>query len=142
MGLTARNCEKEEELMLETGIRGHKELTVTDDKTAAALGSGGLPVFATPALIAMAERTARESVADELAEGQSTVGIKVDISHLSSTPVGVQVWCDTELKEIDRRRLVFSVEVHDRFGKIAEGMHERFIIDDEKFMKKANEKLL
>ncbi|MBQ4293344.1 MAG: thioesterase family protein [Lachnospiraceae bacterium] len=127
--------------MLETGIKGHKELTVTMEKTAKALGSGGLEVFATPALIAMAERTARESVAPELGEGQSTVGIRVEISHLSATPVGLEVFCDTELVEIDRRRLVFRVEVHDKFGKIAEGMHERFIIDDEKFLAKAYEKV-
>ena len=127
--------------MLEIGICGHKELTVTMEKTAMALGSGGLPVFATPALIAMAERTARESVAMELSEGQSTVGIKVEISHLSATPVGLLVWCKTKLEEIDRRRLVFSVEVYDEFGKVAEGRHERFIIDDVKFMKKAYEKI-
>ena len=126
--------------MLKIGTLGHKELTVTPEKTAKALGSGGLEVFATPALIAMAERTARESVADEIEEGQSTVGIRVDISHLSATPVGLTVFCDTELKEIDRRRLVFSVVVTDKAGKVAEGIHERFIIDDEKFLKKAYEK--
>ena len=123
--------------MLEIGIKGKDELTVTDEKTASRVGSGGLDVFATPALIALAEKTALESVSKYLEDGQSTVGTKIDISHIAATPVGMKVYCETELIEIDRRRLVFSVSVSDEVEKIAEGTHERFIVDNEKFMSKA-----
>ena len=125
---------------LEKGILGKGELIVTDDKTASKVGSGGLDVFATPALIALAEKTALESVSECLQDGQSTVGTKIDISHIAATPVGMRVICETELIEIDRRRLVFSVNVYDEVEKIAEGIHERFIVDSLKFQTKADAK--
>ncbi|MCR4589225.1 MAG: thioesterase family protein [Lachnospiraceae bacterium] len=127
--------------MLETGIKGQSEEMVTEGLTAEKMGSGLLPVYATPALIALVEKTAWESIASELEEGQGTVGTKLDIAHISATPVGMKVTCNTELKEIDRRRLVFSAEVFDEAGKIAEGTHERFIIENTKFQEKAYSKV-
>ncbi|MBQ6372443.1 MAG: thioesterase family protein [Oscillospiraceae bacterium] len=126
--------------MLETGIKGCGEITVTPELTAKRFGSGALEVYATPAMIALAEETALKSVADRLEPGQGTVGTRVDIAHLAATPLGMKVRCETELIEIDRRRLVFSVAVYDEADKVAEGTHERFIIDNEKFMKKAETK--
>ena len=126
--------------MIETGIIGKEEMLVTDAVTAKVLGSGGLNVFATPAMIALSEKTALKSVLSYLPEGQSTVGTKVDISHIAATPVGMKVRCETELIEVDRRRLVFSVNVYDEVEKIAEGTHERFIVDDNKFQTKADSK--
>ena len=126
--------------MLETGIKGKEEITVNESNTAKALGSGGLDVFATPAMIALSEKTALMSIKDYLEEGTSTVGTKVDMSHIAATPVGMKVTCETELIEVDRRRLVFSVTVYDEVEKIAEGTHERFIIYNEKFQEKANTK--
>ena len=126
--------------MLEAGIKGHKEETVTNENTAKALGSGELLVYATPAMIALAENTALTSVADFLDKGQGTVGTKVDISHISATPVGSKVYCDTTLTLVDRRRLVFDVEVFDEAGKIGSGVHERFIVDNVKFQEKADKK--
>ena len=123
--------------MLQLGIKGKQELLVTDKDTAKAVGSGGLNVFATPAMIALAEKTALQSILAYLSEGESTVGTKLDISHIAATPVGMKVSCETELIEIDRRRLVFSVNVYDEVEKIGEGTHERFIVNDEKFMTKA-----
>lgn len=123
--------------MLETGIKGKEELTVTEEITAKVVGSGGLEVFATPMMIALSEKTALTSIMPYLEEGQSTVGTKVDIAHIAATPVGMKVTCETELIEIDRRRLVFSVNVYDEVEKIAEGTHERFIVDNEKFISKA-----
>ena len=123
--------------MLQLGIKGKQELLVTDKDTAKAVGSGGLNVFATPAMIALAEKTALQSILEYLSEGESTVGTKLDISHIAATPVGMKVSCETELIEIDRRRLVFSVNVYDEVEKIGEGTHERFIVNDEKFMTKA-----
>lgn len=126
--------------MLEAGIKGHGEEKVTEELTAARIGSGLLSVYATPALAALIEKTAWESVSAYLEEGQGTVGTKLDISHLSATPVGMTVSCDTVLKEVDRRRLVFSTEVFDEAGKIAEGTHERFIVENKKFEEKAYSK--
>ncbi len=127
--------------MLEKGIKGFCELVVNESNTAEALGSGSLAVLATPSMIALMEKTARLSVDPFLEEGQSTVGTLVNVKHLSATPVGMKVTCNTELVEIDRRRLVFHVECSDEKGLIGEGDHERFIIDAEKFMSKASAKL-
>ena len=122
--------------MLETGIIGKDEMIVTEENTASAVGSGGLDVFATPSLIALAEKTAFQSVLPYLEEGQGTVGTHIDIKHIAATPVGMKVFCETELIEVDKvkhRRLVFSVNVYDEVEKIAEGTHERFIIDSDRF---------
>ena len=129
--------------MLNKGIIGKEELIVTEDNTAKTVGSGGLEVFATPTLIALAEKTAFQSVAEHLEEGQSTVGTHIDIKHIAATPVGMKVTCETELIELDSenpRRLVFSVNIYDEVEKIAEGTHERFIIYSERFQNKANGK--
>ncbi|MCI1640575.1 MAG: thioesterase family protein [Bacteroidales bacterium] len=126
--------------MLKTGIKGHREITVTYQMTADYIGSGMVKVFATPAMIACMEKTARLSVKQYLEPGQGTVGTKVDVSHVASTPVGMKVSCDTELIEIDRRRLVFKVSAFDEKGLIGEGKHERFIVDEEKFQAKADAK--
>ena len=106
--------------------------------TAKAMGSGELPVYATPAMAALIEETAWRSVAPALEPGQGTVGTKLEIAHLAATPLGRRVRCETVLKEIDRRRLVFSAEVWDEAGKIGEGTHERFIVDSERFLAKAD----
>lgn len=127
--------------MLEAGIKGRQEVMVTKENCASAQGSGLLEVFATPAMIALMEQTAWMSIASLLNEGEGTVGTKLDVSHLAATPVGMKVWCESELKEVDKRRLVFHVEAFDEKGKIGEGEHERFIIQKEKFMKKAQAKL-
>ena len=127
--------------MLTTGFKGKLERTVTPELTAEALGSGLLPVFATPAVVALAEETAWKRVSPELEEGQGTVGTRMELSHIAATPVGMAVRCETELVEIDRRKLVFAIEVFDEKEKVAEGRHERFIIDNAKFLSKAEGKL-
>ena len=126
--------------MLKTGIKGKNETTVTESLTAKAIGSGALDVYATPAMIALVEETAWKSVQDELEPGQGTVGTKLEVEHIAATPVGMKVWCETELVDIDRRKLTFKVEVYDEVGKIGTGTHERFIVDNEKFQSKADSK--
>lgn len=123
--------------MLKAGIQGRQEVMVTEDNSANALGSGLLEVFATPAMVALMEKTAWLSVAPYMNDGEGTVGTKLNISHMSATPTGMVVWCESELTEVDGRRLVFHVEAFDESGKIGEGEHERFIIKNEKFMSKA-----
>lgn len=128
--------------MIEKGIKGHLEQLVTDELCADRIGSGLVKVFATPMMIALIERTCNESVTPLLDPGQGTVGTRIDVSHCAATPVGMRVWCDSELTEVDRRRLVFSVRAYDQCGLIGEGTHERFIIDSDRFQQKTNEKKL
>ena len=127
--------------MLETGIKGTKEITVTNELTAKTFKSGTLDVYATPAMIALMEDVAFESVASELEEGNGTVGTLINVKHVAATPVGMKVTCETELTKIDGRALTFSVKAFDECGLIGEGVHERFIINDEKFQAKANGKM-
>lgn len=126
--------------MLRTGIKGRIEITVKQTDTAAAFESGLLPVFATPAMIALMEKTAYTSIEGELEAGMSTVGTLVNIKHLSATPTGMRVVCESELVEVDGRRLLFNVKAYDECGVIGEGTHERFIINSEKFLSKTNSK--
>lgn len=126
--------------MIELGTKGHYEQTVTDEVCADRIGSGLVKVFATPMMIALMEQTCNESVVPMLEAGQGTVGTHIDVSHCAATPVGMRVWCDSELIEIDRRRLVFKVAAYDERGIIGEGKHERFIIDTAKFQEKINSK--
>lgn len=127
--------------MLEKGITGRGETIVTMENTAKTVGSGELEVFATPAMIALMEKTAYQSVAEELGDGMGSVGTLMNVKHVSATPVGMKVTCQTELEEVDGRRLVFHVEAHDESGLIGEGTHERFIVENGKFQKKANSKM-
>ena len=126
--------------MLQAGIKGKQQVTVSEKNSARTMGSGTLDVFATPAMVALMEETCWKSVQDELEEGQGTVGIHLDIAHSAATPLGMTVRCETELVEIDRRKLVFAIEVHDGVDKVAEGRHERFIVDNAKFLSKAESK--
>jgi predicted thioesterase len=125
---------------LKPGLRGEKAETVTGENTAEAWGSGGLPVYATPAMIALMEGAAIAAVQDWLPRGFSTVGTELNVKHLSASPLGMEIRAAGELVEIDGRRLRFKVEAHDQAGKIGEGFHERFIIENERFLKKTREK--
>ncbi len=140
MGAGIRHAWKGALLIMEKGIKNRIEITVTDDKTAKAMGSGELPVFATPAMAALIEETCWRSVADELENGQGTVGTRLDIEHLSATPVGLRVACESELTDVDGRKLTFSVNVYDEKGPVGRGTHERFVIDSERFLRKAEAK--
>ena len=126
---------------MNTGIKGFKEITVTKELTAISVGSGDLEVYATPAMIALMEGTASESVKAELEEGQGSVGTSIAIKHFAATPIGMRVRCESELVDIDGRRLVFKIEAFDELDKIGEGTHERFIISNDKFQNKINSKL-
>ena len=126
--------------MLETGLKGLQTEIVTKEKTAMEMGSGTLPVYATPAMIALMEKTAMISVADELSEDEATVGTKLEISHLAACGIGAQIKCESTLTEIDRKRLVFEVQAFDGETLIGKGIHERFIINTVKFMDKVNNK--
>ncbi|MCI8889951.1 MAG: thioesterase family protein [Eubacterium sp.] len=127
--------------MLTVGISHEMTRNVTDENTAASLGSGLLDVFATPAMVALMEETCMKSVQAELDEGYGTVGTGLTIHHVSATPVGMTVRCASKLVEVDGRKLVFDVQAFDEAGLIGQGTHERFIIESEKFFAKAKKKL-
>ena len=126
--------------MLQTGIKGYQEETVVEGKLASNVGSGLVKVYATAMMIALIEKAAVLSVEPYLESGQGTVGTLVNVSHCSATPLGMKVHAETELIEIDRRRLVFNVAAYDECGLIGEGLHERFIIDMKKFQDKTDSK--
>jgi predicted thioesterase len=122
------------EFNLVVGIKEKQEKTVTMNDTAKVFGSGAAEVFATPMMIGLMEAASMNTVKKYLPEGFSTVGISVNIKHISATAVGKRVWAEAELVEVDRKRLVFKVDAYDEDKKIGEGTHERFIIDESKFM--------
>ena len=118
------------------GLHNSVTLVVEHKDTAAVYGSGALEVFATPAMIALMEKTCLESVADKIGEDNTTVGIAVNIKHLKASPVGSTIRCEAEITEVDRRRLVFEVKCFEGETLVGEGIHERFVVDSEKFMSK------
>jgi predicted thioesterase len=123
--------------ILTPGLKGERSETVTDKNTAAAWGSGGLPVYATPAMAALMEGAALSASDPLLPEGWSTVGTELAIKHLSASPPGMKIRAEAELLSLDGRTLVFRVEAFDEAGKIGEGTHGRFIVEEERFLKKA-----
>ena len=127
-------------MSLTLGLKGRGETTVTETSTAAAVGSGSLPVFATPMMVALMEGAAVNALEGHLAEGETSVGTHMDISHDSSTPLGMKVWAEAELTAIDGRALTFSVAAYDEAGPIGKGIHTRFLVDGDRFLTKANRK--
>lgn len=122
------------------GLKGRSETVVTEQNTAAAVGSGLAPVFGTPFMIALIENSAVNALAPVLESGQGSVGTKLEVSHDAATPIGMKVWAESTLVEVDRKRLVFEVAAYDEAGPIGKGRHERFLIDSEKFLAKVNAK--
>ncbi|MGH7311003.1 MAG: thioesterase family protein [Candidatus Rokuibacteriota bacterium] len=126
---------------LAIGLRHVRTVTVTDDMTPAHLRSEPIRVLSTPDMIRLIEQTAIEAVKPCLAEGQATVGTRVDVAHLAATPVGMTVTITVELTEIDRRRLAFRVEVRDELDEAGRGTHERFIVDGAQRMPRLQDKV-
>jgi predicted thioesterase len=126
---------------LAVGLTHARTITVTDDMTPAHLRSEPIRVLSTPDMIRLIEQTAIEAVKPYLAEGQATVGTRVDVAHLAATPVGMTVTITVELTEIDRRRLGFRVEVRDELDEAGRGTHERFIVEGAQRMPRLQDKL-
>ena len=123
------------------GMKTRVEDIVSKHNTAQSAGSGTLPVFATPFLCALMEKAAWMAIAPGLDEGDSSVGTKLNISHLSATPIGLKVWAESEVTAVDGKRIEFKVSAGDEKGLIGEGTHERFVVTDERFLAKAARKL-
>lgn len=122
---------------MELGIKGAAETVVVYENTAAAVGSGALEVFSTPSMIALIEKASRELVQPYLEEGQSTVGTRLEVSHVAASPIGAHIRAESTLVEIDRRMLTFEVKAYADGELIGEGRHQRCIIYAERFMEKA-----
>lgn len=126
---------------MEIGAKFKVTIKVEEKDTAMAHGSGTLAVLATPRMIALMEESAYKCIDKYLEEGQSSVGTYLDVKHLAATPVGMEVYAESEVTEIDGRKVVFSVKAYDEKGLIGEGKHERFIVYSEKFVAKTYQKL-
>ena len=122
---------------LEPGPIGHAELVVTDADTAIAARSGDVPVLATPRIVALCEEAAVAAVEGLLGPGETTVSMRVQLDHLSPTPVGQTVQADAKLAKVEGRRLKFSVSVHDDRGLVAAGKVTRVVVERERFLNKA-----
>lgn len=122
--------------MIENGKTFTQEITVASPDTAEAYGSGKLPVFATPALVALMENTAVRCLEGMLENGTDTVGIAIDVQHTKATAVGQKVTCKATVTEVDNRRIGFEIEAWDEKGPIGHARHDRFVIYPEKFMSK------
>lgn len=120
-----------------------KKLTtkVTASNTAETIKSGTLPVYATPAMTALMEQAAAELIEDLLPDGWTSVGISMNIAHLAASPVGSEISATAKITAIDGRKISYEVAASDSAGPIGKGTHERFIVDKDKFLQKAQAKL-
>jgi predicted thioesterase len=125
---------------LAPGIAREMTITVGENDTAAAVASGAVPTLATPRLIALMEQAAALAVQPALAAGQTTVGTQVEVRHLAATPIGMQVTVRAELVAVEGRRLRFRVQAHDAQELVAEGTHERTIVDRDRFLDRVAQK--
>lgn len=113
---------------------------VTDKNTAMTMGSGSLPVFATPAMTCLMEKAATELLEPKLEDGWTTVGISLNIAHNAATPVGMHIRAVAKVTAVEGRKVSFEVKAFDDAGEIGTGTHERFAVAKEKFLKKAEAK--
>lgn len=126
---------------LKTGLVGRAETIVTESNTAAAIGSGALPVFSTPHMIALMENASMNAIAPYLEDGQGSVGTKIDVAHVAATPMGMTVRAESTLIRIEGRMLSFEVRAWAGDELIGEGTHQRCIIYNQRFMEKTQAKL-
>lgn len=123
-----------------TGSELSIETVVDLSDTASAVGSGGVEVLSTPSMILMFEQAARDAVQQLLPDGYTTVGVQVNIEHISATPVGEKVRVKAGVTAVEGRKLIFDVTAHDEHGIIGKGTHQRFVINLDRFMKKLSER--
>ncbi|MCQ2548231.1 MAG: thioesterase family protein [Clostridia bacterium] len=127
--------------MLSKGIKHTLREIVNVGNTAKEIGSGSLNVYGTPAMILLIEKTAVALLENKLEDGQTTVGTKLNIDHVAPSPVSMMVECQLELVAIDGKKLVFEVEIKDEKGLVGQGTHERFIVDEAAFQRKADSRI-
>ncbi len=124
---------------LTPGLAGTIKTTVTEADFASALGSGDVAVLGTPRMIALAEAATVQAIATALAEGQTSVGTRVDVRHLAASPLGAAIEASAELIAVSGKTLTFRIEVRDDCGVVADGTVERFVVDHAKFTERASQ---
>ena len=122
--------------MIEIGLKHTSEITVTDAVTAIKIGSGDMPVLATPAMMALMENAAMLAVASELPEGSTTVGGHIESSHLKPSKIGDKVSATAEVTKVDGKKIEFKISAYSGDTLLGEGTHLRFIVDKERFISK------
>jgi predicted thioesterase len=123
---------------LHTGLRGEAHRTITEADTALAMGSGDVPVLATPRLVALIEAAAVSAVAQSLEPGQTSVGIAVEVDHLRASPVNATVHAEAVLVGVEGRILEFEVSARDDRTQVARGRHRRAVVDRDRFLQRAS----
>jgi len=118
------------------GKTANVSITVNESNTASAMQSGSLPVFATPALVAVMERAACKCLADCLEQGQTSVGSGISVEHTAASPMGAEITATATIEHVSGRKMEFAVTAVDRAGEIGKGKHTRVIVDAERFMKR------
>ena len=126
---------------IQIGLAAERSETVTELLLATRLGSGSVEVYATPAMVALIESAAVAAIEPLLPEGQSSVGIALDVKHLAATPPGQQVRARAEVVKVDGRKVTFKVQAWDERELIGEGTHTRFVIDVARFMQRVQSKV-
>jgi fluoroacetyl-CoA thioesterase len=119
---------------LELGVAGAVAWKSTERHSAEAWGSGAVPVFATPSLVALMETAAMEALRGRLPDTETTVGTRIEVSHLAATPIGDEVRAEATLVAVDGRRLTFDLSAYDSVQRIGEGRHERVIVSRDRFL--------
>ena len=123
------------------GMKGIAETAVEREDTAAEVGSGSLLVYATPCMVALMEGAACEAIAEAIPEGQTTVGIALNIEHIAATPVGLEVRAEAEVTAVEGKVITFELHAFDEAGEIGRGTHKRCIVNSQKFLDKTYSKL-
>ena len=123
------------------GRIGTAEALVEREDTAQVVGSGSLLVYATPCMAALMEGAACNCLEEILPEGQTSVGTMLNLNHLAATPVGLEVSAEAELTAVDGRKLTFKITAKDEKGIIGEAVHERFVVNAERFLQKTYKKI-
>ena len=123
------------------GMKGEVSSFVEREDTAKEVGSGSLLVYATPCMVALMEGAACEAIAEALSDSQTTVGTALNIEHISATPVGMDVRAEAEVTEVAGKVITFAVTAYDEAGPIGNGTHKRVIVNSQKFLEKAYDKL-
>ena len=126
---------------VQVGLKNTVSEEVTEERTARAMGSGSLPVYATPAMTCLMEKAATEAVEALVPEGWTTVGISLHVAHTAATPVGLTVRAEAEVTAVEGRKIIFTVRAYDDQGEIGVGSHERFAVAKEKFLATAAAKV-
>ena len=123
-------------MSITVGMKGREECVVTPENTAAAVGSGLVPVFGTPYMIALMENAAVNAIQAAL----GTVGTRLEVTHDAATPIGLKVWAEAEVTAVEGKKITLSVKAFDEKGPIGGGVHERFVITVDRFLAKAEAK--